>query len=286
MNQTVTHAHLVMVHNNPGQFTRLLRAADHPENLFLLHVDAKSAAPIHQAAAELAAAHPNILIMPARDVRWASWSVINTTLTAIRILLEANQDWIYFSNLSGQDFPLRPQQEILAELKTDPSRNYVEYFDPLAEWVDGAKRIRLIRLEPPFMKSGVNLPKLRWDRWQRYLGNTRYFGGSSYFTLNRPFCEHMMSSPRLAAFEKYFRLTYATDEMYMQSFILDSPFGDSVVNANRRLIDFSEGTPRPRTWTMAHRDTLLASDAFYARKFDPVVDEKIIDLLEQRLSAG
>lgn len=282
MNSHAVHAHLVMVHNNPDQFTRLVCAANHPENLFVLHVDVKSAPAVHQAAAALAARFENVSILPPRDVRWASWSVIETTLAAIKQLLDANKTWRHFSNLSGQDFPLRPQEAILSRLKAAPESNYIEYFDPLIEWIDGADRIRYVRLELPGMKAGLNLPKLRWDRWQRYLGKTRFYGGSSYFTLSRAFCEHMLASPNMPAFRKFFRHTFATDEMFIQSFIMDSPFRDTLVNNDMRLIDFSEGTPRPRTWTCEHSQILLDSDDFYARKFDPAVDDEIIALLEQR----
>ncbi len=279
---TATHAYLVLVHNNPAQFIRLINAADHPENLFLLHVDAKSGPAIHQAAAEFAASRPNVQILPARDVRWASWSVVDATLAAIETLLGMSNTWLFFSNLSGQDFPLQPQEQILARLKREPDCNYVEYFEPSIEWIDGPRRIEYVRIEPPRMKGGINIPKLRWKRWKRYLGDTRYYGGSSYFTLNRAFCEHLLASPRLARYRQFFRFTYATDEMFFQTFIMDSPFRDTLINDDLRLIDFSEGTPRPRTWTEEHAHILLNSNDFYARKFDPAVDDRIIGHLEQQ----
>ncbi len=286
MTQHVTHAHLVLVHNNPAQFIRLIRAASHPENLFVLHVDVKSDQSVHRAAAEFARSMDNVHLMPARDVRWASWSVVDATLAAIQLLLDLDKSWLFFSNLSGQDFPLRSQEAILSRLKAEPDCNYVEYFDPTIEWIDGPKRIKHVRLELPRMKGGLNIPKLRWNRWERYLGDARYYGGSSYFTLNRAFCEHLLSSPRLQVYRKFFRYTYATDEMFIQTFIMDSPFKDTLINDDLRLIDFSEGTPRPRTWTEQHLDVLLKSPDFYARKFDPNTDDKVIAHLEQRLAAA
>ncbi len=275
------HAHLIMVHSQPDQLGRLIRAIDHPDNLFLVHVDRKSPRRVHERIAAFASARSNVHLMQPRDVRWASWSVVATTLAGIAELMRLNAHWSHFSNLSGQDFPLRSQAEIITHLQRRPDANYVEYFDP-TRWISGPDRIRHIRIEPPWPRRGITLRGVMMNRWEPILGQTRYWGGSSYFTLTRDFCEHLLASPRLAAFQRFFRFSYSADEIFLPTFILDSPWRESVINDNLRLIDFSEGLPRPRIWTMADRQRLLDSDKFYARKFDPDVDQQIIGLLEQR----
>lgn len=275
-----------MAHKDPAQLARLFKAVNHPRNLFLVHVDSKVGADIHDCAADLARQHGNVHVMVPRDVRWASYSVVGATLAAIAELLRLDTGWTHFSNLSGQDYPLQTQESIQRCLTQEIDMNFVEHFDPLTRWADGADRVRYVRFELPFIKTGFNVPRLRLNRWQRLMGDTPYYGGSSYFTLNRAFCEYMLSAEALQRYIRFFRHAFAPDEMFVHSLIMNSPFVSSVVNDNRRLIDFSQHLPRPRIYTMAERAELLASEKFYARKFDPAVDSEIIDLLEGRLGVA
>lgn len=284
MNSGIVHAHLIMVHNNPAQFERLFATIDHPQNLFVIHVDSKSSPDVHQAAARLANAHHNLHILPARDVRWASWSVMEATLIAIDMLRTLDASWQYFSNLSGQDFPLKSQDNILASLQKTPERNYIHHFDPLVNWVDGPDRIRYVRLELPGMKSGFAVPKLKWNRWKYYLGETKYHGGTSYFTLTRAMCDQLLDSEKLPSYRRFFKHTFSSDEIFIPTFALNSPLKETVHNDDLRLIDFSEGNPRPRTWTTDHLDQLLTCGDFYARKFDPAVDDDVIAQLAQQIT--
>lgn len=275
-------AYFLMAHHAPDQLRRLMALIHDARNFYLLHVDRKAGRECHAAAADLAARYENVYVMPARDVRWASYSVMSATLEGVQRLLALDKRWRHFWNLSGQDLPLATQDTIIERLARDSEANYVEAFDPATRWVDAERRTRFVRLELPGMRGGVNVPKLRIDRWRRLLGEDRYWGGSSYFTLSRAFCEGMLASPRLAAYRRFFRHSYTTDEIMLPTFIMNSPWRDTVVQDNLRLIDFSEGTPRPRTWTMADADRVLGSDKLFARKFDPGVDDAIIERVAAR----
>ena len=278
-------AYFLMAHDNIGQLTRLVRAIHDPAHCILVHVDAKSPASFRREVAQLAGHWPNVHLMRSRSVRWASWSVIDTTLEGMRELLALDSRWTHFWNLSGQDFPLRPQRALIEHLREHRDTNFVKVFDPLTNWRDGESRIRRIRLEIPGLRDGVMVPRLRTNRWQRHLGSRRYWGGSSYFTLTRALCEDLLGSDEMPAYRRFFRLSYTGDEIFIPTFVMNSKWRDTISNDNLRLIDFSEGTPRPRTWTTEHREQLLESPAWFARKFDSRVDAPILDFLEQRLAA-
>jgi hypothetical protein len=53
-----------------------------------------------------------------------------------------------------------------------------------------------------------------------------------------------------------------------------------MVNDNLLYIDWSAGTPNPKLLTMDDKDKMVQSGKFFARKFDPKVDEKILDYLD------
>ena len=117
-----------------------------------------------------AARQSNLALAPARDIRWASWSLMDARLEGIERLLAMGRPWDLLINLSGQCFPLRTQPQIRAALDDQPGRNFVETFDPLTTWVDPYARVRRIRIEVPFRSTGYNLPR---DARVRVIGRTK-----------------------------------------------------------------------------------------------------------------
>ena len=278
-------AYFLMAHDNAAQLARLLDAIDHPRNRVLIHIDAKSPRSVHEEVGELVRNRPRVHVMRPRPVRWTAYSVVDATLEGMRELLELDSGWHHFWNLSGQDFPLRTQERLIDHLDANRERNFVQLIDPLTEWRDGPDRIRRVQLEIPGLRNAVKIPKLRFDRWARHLQQRRYWGGSSYFTLTRALCEDLLTSDELPAYKRFFRFSYTTDEIFLPTFVMNTRWRDTVVNDNLRLIDFSEGLIRPRTWTQAHEQQLLQSPAYFARKFDSRIDEPIIACVERHLAA-
>ena len=276
-------AYLIVAHRQPDQLERLLRAIHDPDNLYLLQLDSKAPRELHARMSTFAARQSNLALAPARDIRWASWSLMDARLEGIERLLAMGRPWDLLINLSGQCFPLRTQPQIRAALDDQPGRNFVETFDPLTTWVDPYARVRRIRIEVPFRSTGYNLPRLRVDRWQRHLGDARFVGGSPYAGLTREFCEHLIRSPLLPRYRRCLRFAYRPDEVLLPTFIMNSPMKDSVVNRNFHRVDWRAGGSHPRTCTIDDAAELLASEAFFARKFDIDVDAPIVDLLESRL---
>ncbi|MDO5103275.1 MAG: beta-1,6-N-acetylglucosaminyltransferase [Lautropia sp.] len=278
-------AYQITAHQNPAQLVALLAALQHPDNLYLIQPDSKSLSGQEAVLQQFARQHPNVIIAKATDLRWASWSLMQSRLDGIAQLLARPEPWQMLINLSGQDFPLQSQDAIRAWFDGKGEQNFLEHFDPHQHWVDPMARIERIRLELPFMKSGWNVPKLRRDRWTPNLGaDTRYVGGSRYMVLNRAFCEHLMQSPRLPAWRQAMTRTYRPDEVMVQSFIMNSPFADTVQNRHVHEVDWRDGGSHPKVFTMEDLPRLEASEQLFARKFDPAVDAEVLKALAARLA--
>lgn len=277
-------AYQITAHQNPEQLVALLAALQHPDNLYLIQPDSKTLSGKEAVLQRFASQHANVIIAPPTDLRWASWSLMQARLDGIAQLLARPEPWQMLINLSGQDFPLQSQEAIRAWFDGKAEQNFVEHFDPHQRWADPMARIERIRLELPLMKSGWNVPKIRRDRWTPNLGaNTRYVGGSRYMVLNRAFCEHLMQSPQLPAWRQAMARTYRPDEVMVQSFIMNSPFADSVQNRHCHEVDWSAGGSHPKVFTMADLPRLEASEQLFARKFDATVDADVLKALAARL---
>ena len=155
--------------------------------------------------------------------------------------------------------------------------------DPVATWDDPYARVQRVRVEPPFMKRGVTLPRVRWNRWKTHLGHSRYVGGRPYMALSRAFCQHLIESPQLPLWVKTLRHGYRPEEVLVHSFISNSPFADSMHNHMMHDEDWSGGGSHPRVLTMADQARLLKSEHLFARKFDNRVDDRVLNLLQDRV---
>ena len=276
-------AYLIIAHQQPEQLDQMLYCIQHPDNVYLVMPDSKGLTGSEPALQAVVRRHPNVFIAPARDMRWASWSLMQARLDGIRELLARPEPWEVLINLSGQDFPLKSQEEIRAFFAANEGRNFLNIVEPEKVWNDPYARIQRIRLEPPFMKSGWNVPKLRIDRWSRHLGQARYVGGRPYMALTRSFCQHLIESTHLPRWVKTLRHGYRPVEVLPHSFIMNSPHADTVENRLLHEEDWSAGGSHPKVFTLADRERLERSDKLFARKFDSRQDNEILRVLEKRV---
>src|SRR6185369_17882479 len=89
-----------------------------------IHMDRAAPAACHETVRALAR-EPNVHALAPARCRWGGWNLVRTELRAIRQLLSMGE-WSYYVNLSGQDFPLRTQEEIAATLARMPRRDWLE----------------------------------------------------------------------------------------------------------------------------------------------------------------
>lgn len=272
-------AYLIAVHRHLELFKRVFRAVYDPADYFLIHVDRKTDAGYHAAVAEFLRPYPNASVLLSRRIDWGAWNMVDLQIRGMHQLLNKADDWSFFTNLSGQCFPLKPPAQIRAELAAKPSRNFLDVSDLEQVWPAGLARVRYYWVKIPglHIRRPVRLPIRR-----RFPAGTRPYHGSSWFTLSRTFCEYVVHSPDVKRFMDFYRWTVCADEGFFQTVLMHSPFRDTV-EPHRRAIIWTGGSS-PKTWTLADRDALLACNDWYARKFDPDVDARIVDVLEDHLN--
>jgi hypothetical protein len=106
-------AYVVLAHKLPHQLGRLLRRIDHPDDVALVHVDAKK--PIEPFRREL---EPLLQSGRVRFTRarvrchWGGPGHLRATLAAAGELLDSGHDFSHSVLLTGQDYPIRPLAHI------------------------------------------------------------------------------------------------------------------------------------------------------------------------------
>ncbi|XP_078476531.1 beta-1,3-galactosyl-O-glycosyl-glycoprotein beta-1,6-N-acetylglucosaminyltransferase-like [Lampetra planeri] len=199
-------AYAIAAHHRVDMLERLLRAIYAPQNLYCLHVDAKSLSAYLEAARALAACFPNVFVARRLEkVVYASWSRVQADLNCMRELVEraGEYPWRYFINLCGLDFPIKTNLEIVRALRGLHGANSLESMKTSGykrrrweyhyEVVDGLVKITDVKKSPPPIPSPM-------------------FVGSAYMVVTRAFVEHVLSDPAARAFAEWSRDTYSPDE--------------------------------------------------------------------------
>ena len=70
--------------------------------------------------------------------------MVDAELKGMKELLKLSQNWDFFINLSGQDFPLRPQAVIKDFLKSNKRKNFIKIADQVKECPNTLNRIQKI----------------------------------------------------------------------------------------------------------------------------------------------
>ncbi|MDS3859210.1 beta-1,6-N-acetylglucosaminyltransferase [Thermosynechococcaceae cyanobacterium BACA0444] len=235
-------------------------------------------------------------------------------LDAIGWLLQNKIDFDWLVNLSGQDYPTQPLSYLEQRLESSPYDGYMEYFpvDKTHPWIgfSGEDRyfyqyLRLIPNLNPLIRGiispfktiiNVSQPLVRLNlsyglmlglkaRSTPFNDTFSCYGGSFFKTLSRACAEylynHSLDHPELVS---YYEQTVIPDESYIQTVLVNSNLF-KICNNNHLYVDFSDSIRhgRPRILTSEDYPCLLTHEVFFARKFDPAVDTKILDQLDQRI---
>lgn len=269
-----------MAHRNAGQLDRLIGLLANPADTILVHVDAKADAAVHDVVRRREG-QPNFRILPSRSMSWGGWSLAKALLDALADLCADGLDWDYLINLSGQDMPLRPAGELRDFLSRHNGANFIDcrLIATLPQPLRGVvkRRYHWLRIELPGGPQRLPVPMAPVHR-----GRVRYYG-SQWGILSRAFCDWAASASPDEAGYATLRMTFAPDELLMQQMIMASPFRDTLVNDNKRFMNFG-GTAHPRVLGMADLAAMDDSGALFARKFDPAVDSGIIAALSARFA--
>lgn len=106
-------------------------------------------------------------------------------------------------------------------------------------------------------------------------------GRSQWFTATRESVAYIVDYVKRERWiSKFFKFSWAADEMIFQTILYNSPFRDQMVNNNLLYLDWSAGEPSPKVLTMADAPALIASDRLFARKFNSRDDSEILDYID------
>lgn len=270
-------AHLILVHKDPGQLDRLLRALDHPAFDFFIHVDKKS-----DITPFLHLKKENVSFLENRTpVYWAGFGTIQATLNGFHDILAGKKEYDYINVISGQDFPIKSARTIYEYIAERKGKEFIT-----CESIDGpwqsASRIRKYHLINWRIPGKFKIEKLvnRIMPPRKFPVDHEIVGRANWFTLSVPairYClQYLKENPKIIRFYKY---VWGADEFIFSTILYNSPFRDQIVD-NLVYVDWEGQIGHPRLLTIADFPTLQASDKLFARKIDMSKYPGLVSLLE------
>ncbi|BFZ09659.1 hypothetical protein BsWGS_12698 [Bradybaena similaris] len=184
----------ILVHTDMEMAERLFRAIYRPQNYYCIHVDAKSEE-IYAAFRKIVSCFSNVLLAKKRlHVVWGSFSVLQADLVCMETLWPIRR-WKYFINLTGQEFPLKSNSDLVKIL----------------EALDGANDVHATLSE--------TYKERRW-RYRSHVPPTWFMPvkGSVHVTISRAFADYVLHNDTAIEILKWVRrLEFFQDEAFFST---------------------------------------------------------------------
>lgn len=272
-------AYFLLVHRYPAQFKRLFKAIYLPGNQYVIHIDKSSGSALADEITAFLKPYQDVELLEPQDAQWGGYSLVEAELRGMARLLEMDDRWSHYINLSGQDFPLKSQRYIREFFAANPGRQYIRFLDQRTERPDTLNRISHLFVEEhgEITATGVLRP---------YLSGDTPFIGTQWKAVTRSFCEFVCHDPQAERFKEFYRNSFIADEAFFQTVMMNSGDHGIVMNDDLRMIDWvpdGDIKLRPRNYDENDFDQLQNSSDLFARKFDAESDTQILSLLEIHL---
>lgn len=269
---------------------RTLEALYHPNNQYVVHLDAESSADERLDLYNYVISHPifrrfkNVrMITKANLVTYRGPTMVANTLHAAAILLKEGGEWDWFINLSASDYPLVTQDDLLHTFSFLPrDLNFIDHTSNI-----GWKEFQ--RAKPIIIDPGLYMTKktdVFWITQRRSVPTAfKLFTGSAWMALSRSFVDYCIwgwdNLPRTVLM--YYANFISSPEGYFHTVVCNAPeFSNTTVNSDLHFISWDNPPKQhPHYLTVEDMQRMVDSNAPFARKFHH--DDSVLDKIDEEL---
>lgn len=239
---------------------------------------------------------PNVKLSRLRFATiWGGASLLKMLLSSMKDLLTLPWKWDFVINLSESDYPVKPTSKLTDFLSANRDRNFVK-----SHGREVQRFIQKQGLDKTFVECDAHM----WRTGDRQLPwGVQIDGGSDWVALSRDFVEYVVSQTPDSLVEGLlvvFEHTLLPAESFFHTVLRNSKFCHTYIDNNlhvtnwkrklgckcqyKHVVDWCGCSPndfKPEDW--ARIQSTEARQLFFARKFEPVVNQAVILQLEQWL---
>lgn len=292
--------YIISAYKLPYLLVRLVHRLQSGNATFFIHVDKKTPLNIFKQMTDGLQFSENVYFLKRHNCYWGDFGHVEASLQGIEELLKRDIYFDYAVLLTGQDYPLKKNDDIETFFEKNNDYSFIKYASPPDKnWVGDrleywhyhifGKHIRF----PMDAQSGkfiilkklLNLP---FSGKRESPPGLDLYGGSSYWNLSREAIYYISDYvDRNPDFVRFFRRTYISDEFFFQTILLNSHLKEKIVNDDLRHIDWSgRYGAYPTIFRKDDFNELRSSSKLFARKFDSSVDSDVLDMLDEKASSS
>ena len=286
MSSTHKYAYLIMAHTQFGILEKLMRQLDHERNDLYVHIDRKSRN-FDQNYFENICKKSRVTFVRRMSVHWGDSSIVECELRLLEAAFNSGTEYAFLHLLSGNDLQIKTNSEVHKFFDGHPDTQFLA-FRNTESGLSGLKRFYFfypVRSYSRYLAKGLDLLSegiqkiLKVDRLKT--NKLTLAKCQQWFSITQPCAEYVIS--KRAWIRKFTRFTSCSDEMFLATLLVNSPFRKQIFRAkdaygHMRLIDRTrpEGAS-PHTWRMEDWEEIQRSYCFWARKFNEEVDPEVIE---------
>jgi hypothetical protein len=283
-------AYIVSAYKLPEQLARLVTALETETCQFFIHVDRKTDGATYRRMVTRLASLANVHFLERHRCDYGGFGHVRATIKGINEIFRRRVPFDYAILLTGQDYPIKSNEEIDAFFEHHDGLSFMEHFSlPTDEWdfggVDrfeswhvrfGSKYFQLSR------RAGMGIKR-------RFPSGLQPFGGSAYWCLSRESADYVRRFlERDRSYVRFFRYVNVPEEMFFHTILLNSPLSESVVNDDLRYLEWRNPAVAggPALLTKDDLGKILSSPKLFARKFDITHDAEVLDVIDAKIRGG
>ncbi|QED37762.1 beta-1,6-N-acetylglucosaminyltransferase [Antarcticibacterium arcticum] len=309
--------YIILAHKNPIQVKRLVYRLNEEWVSFYIHIDVNFN--IDDYKSELDQVN-NVTFLEGEEREKGTWGdigIVRATINAMKLIKNNNRNG-YTVLLSGQDYPLQGNLNILNFLKNNPEFGYINLFSlPHQGWhMEGLNRINRYKINKSerrghflqltsifeedfyslktfghlnFLRKAGKFKKAKLifkkRRFPKYL---KPYGGGQWWALPFGMLEYILAFlDQYPNYLNYHVYTLLPDEIFFHSILGSSKFSDKIQPAITFVNWEREQGPLPVTFTKSDFSELInqSNKKLFARKFDIDLDQEILDLIDENLQS-
>ena len=201
----------ILIHENAQQFEYLLRHIYRPQNVYCVHIDAKSPSALHAAIKRITECFQNVFIASKLEtIIYAGFARLQADINCMSDLLTRKEKWKYLLNQVGSVFPLRTNLEMVKILKIYNGANDIEGIR-LNSYLKKRLEVSYLNVYPK--KGTPHLVKTNTTK-PAPPHEIRIVKGSAYGVFSRDFVQFALTDRKARDLLEWSRDTLTPDEHY------------------------------------------------------------------------
>lgn len=250
---------------------------------------------MHRKLSVLEKEFPNIKLASSRfSTIWGGASLLTMLLAAMRDLTRLGWQWDFVINISESDFPIKSLESLEKFLAGNKGLNFVK-----SHGREVQRFIKKQGLDKTFIECETRM----WRVGERKLPRGIVIdGGSDWIALSSEFVSYVIDNSNkdelLAGLDVIFKHTLLPAESYFHTVLRNSHFCNTYVDNNlhvtnwkrklgckcqyKHVVDWCGCSPNDfRTEDWPRIQNTEDRQLFFARKFEPIINQEIITRVEQ-----